>query len=240
MKHTHKISLSLIILALAVPITVLALPQKTHIEQNASQVHNINSAIQIEETNNDDGTMGPPTFEGNFSNSLPQNQKGDLTVFLMNTIPSGENGPRGNNNAGPQPVIGLSVTVNKIEVHLSQGPSSDDHWETLNMGNPKVIDLVKLETTGTLEAFGITHLSVGHYTEIRLYVTHVVATRPNGMVVGVEIDDHDGTIAINRPFDIYPGRTTNITLDTDAQHSVIKLNGRYLFKPAIVRFLENK
>ena len=241
-KHKQKISISLLIVALAIPITILALPQKTQIEQHASQVENLNSVVDIWSTNNPDGTMGPDTSDGNFSNTLSPSQLGDLTVFLMDNVADGETGPQNANvNAGPQPVTSLQVTVWKIEVHLTSLQGADqDRWETLAIGNPKVIDLAQLQHTNTLESFGFTHLASGSYSEIRLYVNHAIATLENGQVVRVSIDGHDGIIAIKKPFSIATGRTTNLTVNMDATHSVIKADDRYLLKPVVVQFLNNQ
>jgi len=51
---------------------------------------------------------------------------------------------------------------------------------------------------------------------------------------------HDGIVAVKRQFIINSGQTTNLTLDMDANHSVIKIDENYYLKPVVVRFLSNQ
>ncbi|HXS14661.1 MAG TPA: DUF4382 domain-containing protein [Candidatus Saccharimonadales bacterium] len=58
----------------------------TNTQQHASNFSDLNSADQISQTNNADGTMGPLTWLGNYSNRLPAYYLGSLSFQVTDPI----------------------------------------------------------------------------------------------------------------------------------------------------------
>lgn len=106
-----KLAVSAFILAVLVVgvfLAVIASRQSTENRQHASGILNLNTGSQITSTNNYDGTMGPATWYGNFSNTLPQGELGTLTFAVTDPpqegrpggFPSYANVDRSGNNGG--------------------------------------------------------------------------------------------------------------------------------------------
>lgn len=289
-----------IILLVGLLATATAIKYSTNYQQHASQFNDLNSAADITDTINPDGTMGPATWEGNFSNTLPVAYLGTLdfqvtdpvqgrrptdtpiptvTSAPTHTQTQGEDGhpsitPQGNNNqGGPQTVTSLALTVIKAEVHLAHlglpgthnqntatseaperpsvtlgkpsmtpGARKDNQavnkWETLNIGAPQVIDLVQLAKTHSAPSLGLTKLANGRYTEIRLYIAAAKATLADGTKVTLTIPGRANTVRIVEPFVIDSAKKTTLTMDFDAQNSVIKAGDTYLLKPVVAHLLQ--
>lgn len=117
--------------------------------KTSQAVDNLNTSSSITSTNNDDGTMGPATWQDNFSNSLQESVKGKLTFYV--TDPPGEppgllkkatttpkptiTTPPLTNTPKPSPVVptvvltkvpsrnaaltALVLNIDKVEVHRS-------------------------------------------------------------------------------------------------------------------------
>lgn len=253
----------LIFLVIAVPVIIFAVLQQTNWFNQASgpSTENLNSTTDRLETLNADGTMGPRTSYGNWSNSLPSFLKGKLVFAVTDpptsgtptrTLPSQAQGkgreasaPAGQSN-GPQTVSALNLTISKVEVHIAyQGTPGDksneqpvNHWETLALTNPVTVDLVQLAKTKDFTKLGITTLAAGRYTEVRLYLSSASAKLSDNSLVTLKILGKNNIVRVIRPFTVIAGKTTTITLDFDAQHSVIKAGNIYHLKPVVARFLE--
>lgn len=258
---------------------------------------NLNSSSDLLETINPDGTMGPATSYGNWSNTLPASQKGNLVFAVTDPAPESNQANPGKGKKptetiseqpttapiptesvstpttvteiqhgqgnGPQSVTTLNFNIRKVEVHLSYlgkpsekqaaTPSASitqalmkdsgketNHWETLNITQPFTIDLVELAKTKEFSKLGLTTLAAGKYTEIRLYVNSASATLADGTVVDLKIPGKNNIVRVVRPFSIIAGQTTQITMDFDAQHSVIKTGNSYILKPVVARIINQK
>lgn len=59
---------------------------RTNTQQHASGFEDLNSADQITQTNNADGTMGPLTWLGNYSNRLPAYYLGSLSFQVTDPV----------------------------------------------------------------------------------------------------------------------------------------------------------
>lgn len=280
-----KISLGFIILIVGVVLAVAVVGQQTHWFNMAAglpgqAVNNLNSTTDTLETKNPDGTMGPQTSYGNWSNSLPAFLKGKLVFNVIDPKPDNPgsqgqdrrptesyhqsqgsaSGQKGEN--GPQTVTALNLTVTKVEVHIAyQGKPGDqsdnekptgkpsvtpgqqgqnvDHWETLNITTPTTLDLVKLAETKDVASLGLTNLAEGRYTEVRLYVSGATATLTDGSTVTLTVLGKGNIVRVVRPFTVVAGQTTTLTMDFDAQHSVIKAGDMYLLKPVVARLLND-
>lgn len=259
---------------------------------------NLNSTTDTLDSINPDGTMGPLTSYGNWSNSLPSYLKGKLVFAVTDpapenkpsnpgskdkkpnesisaqpttaplpsssqTTPTNQILPQQAKSNGPQSVTALNISVRKVEVHLTfqgkveEGPDGTpdvseepslspipgknvDHWETLSITSPFTVDLVALAKNGDFSELGLTNLAEGRYTEIRLYVDSATATLTNGTVVDLRIPGKNNIVRVVRPFVVSAGQATKITMDFDAQHSVIRTGNNYILKPVIARLLKDK
>lgn len=292
--------LSVLILGIGVVAGGLAIQQSSENRSHASLFNDINKATEITTTTNPDGTMGPATWYGNYSNTLLPYMLGNLdfqvtdptqgkrplpavTIPPQNSTPTPDNtngsGNRpsmtpGNNNGeqsnDKQPntanLSSLVLTVKKVEVHLAylgtpgdEGNHSQptgtpmpiralhltptpqngrivDHWETLNIDGTKTIDLVQLAKTHDLSSLGITKLAAGRYTEVRLYISDATATLTNGTTITLTIPGRANIVRVVEPFVISAEKTTAISLDFDAQNSVIHTGNLYLLKPVVAHF----
>jgi len=96
---------------------------------------------------------------------------------------------------------------------------------------------------------GSSELAANHYTQLRVFLKEAATLvleggqGPDGPTVTetLKIPSSQNTgIKLNRPFDIVEGEVTKLTLDFDAQKSVIKTgNGKYKMKPVITVLSEN-
>ncbi|KKQ96532.1 MAG: hypothetical protein A3C27_02215 [Candidatus Levybacteria bacterium RIFCSPHIGHO2_02_FULL_39_36] len=260
----------LVAVALAIPVTLALISNRTSLTQQATSYPDLNRVEEIVTTNNPDGTMGPPSWLNNFAQTLPAYQKGQLAFFVTDPPPSGvgnrkptitlppqakqggvggnASGSGGRGSQGPRAVISLTLTISKVEVHLAYlgnpqdktvASPSTDRWETLNVPNPTTVDLVQLAATGNLSSLGTTALAAGRYTEVRLYVTSASATLEDGTVVTLTIPGNNNIVRVVRTFTIVAGQTKKLTMDFDAQHSVIKTADQYILKPVVAKLIEN-
>lgn len=286
--------LAFLLLAAGVFAAFLATQQSTENRQHASSFNDLNSAEDITSVNNPDGTMGPATWLGNFSNTLPDAYLGSLsfrvtdpvqrnpesglptqaqgrgngaTATPTNTPAPSVTGPTGT-QGGPQTITSLVLVVRKVEVHLARlgipgaknsipsvtpgrpsvtpgKPSGTptpkdnqgvDKWETLNIGGTQTVDLVALAKSHDFTVLGLTKLANGLYTEVRLYIASATATLSNGTKVTLTIPGRGNIVRVVEPFVIDFGKTTTITMDFDAQNSVIQAGDKYLLKPVVARF----
>lgn len=171
-------------------------------------------------------------------------------VNSINTLPSGgvTTVPSMPLPEGPLSVNSLTLTIWKGEVHLGQlqasasaqpGNPSSDIWETVNMGNPKTIDLVQL-SKGNIASLGLTALGAGLYTEVRLYIKDATAVLSDGTKVSLALPGRNNIVRVNQPFTVTAGGNTNLTLDFDAQNSVMKAGNEYMLKLVVANFVESK
>ena len=273
-------------LVVALPVTLFLVLQQTQWFNRAAGpaeqgLTNLNSASEIVTTNNPDGTMGPDTWYGNASNSVPSYLKGSLFFKVTDPMPDNPGsqgqanrptesfrkpsdvgaGNQGTNSAqqnnGPETLTALNLTIDKVEVHMAyqgnpqnnQGGDASsaagansgkavDHWETLNITTPITVDLVSLASTNDSAPLGITQLAAGRYTEVRLYVSEATATLADGTQVTLTIPGTDKIVRVVRTFVITAGQQTVLTMDFDAQHSVVKAGENYLLRPVVARLIQ--
>lgn len=298
-----KFGLLVIILLIVGAIAAAVVVQRsTTYQQHASQFSNINSAAEIGATNNPDGTMGPTTWQGNFSNTLPALYLGTLNFtvtdppqdrmpadrmptvtdpvsptvsqnqgFRPSVTPGSERGTvsvtpgqEGQNAGagGPQTVTSLVITVAKVEVHLARlgipgeknenqvtgkpsgtpAPQNNNQevnkWETLNIGGVQTVDLVQLGKTHSLQSLGLTKLANGFYTEVRLYVKLATAVLADGTKVDLVMPGKANIVRVVEPFTVDSAKTTTLTMEFDAQNSVIKAGSQYLLNPVVAHMLQ--
>ncbi|MBI2621760.1 MAG: DUF4382 domain-containing protein [Candidatus Levybacteria bacterium] len=266
-KKSNRNIAIVIFLAIAIVVTVSLVSQKTTWfnfsigPYGTPAITNLNSANEIVTTNNPDGTMGPDTFSENASNALPSYLKGTL-FFKVTDPPQGgkptslptqarasDKGSSFSQKNGPQEILGLDLTISKVEVHIAyQGDPKDsnsrpsnqgkiDRWETLNLETPVTVDLVEIANTQNPVLLAISSLAAGRYTEVRLYLSGASAILANEDSVDLEIPGRDNIVRIVKSFVINPQGETTVTVDFDAQKSVIKAGNKYLLKPVVSKII---
>ncbi|MCH8223481.1 MAG: DUF4382 domain-containing protein [Chloroflexi bacterium] len=130
-------------------------------------------------------------------------------------------------------VSAIVLTVQNIEVNASDG-AGESGWRTVVDG-PKEFDLLQLE--GIEEILGSATLEVGRYGQIRLEVVSALVTIPNGVRQATVPSDK---LRIVGGFDVVEGETTIVTLDFDAQRSVIFIPMRGPQLKPVVKLLVRK
>ena len=125
------------------------------------------------------------------------------------------------------------VTVSNIQVHKA-GSDEEEGWLTLfsvtsTTPEPMTFDLVQV--TGIEEVLGTQEFAVGKYTQIRMDVEKVMVTH--------EGEEKEATLPGDKlkvvgQFDVEEGQATVLTLDFDADKSVVITgSGRVQFKPTV-------
>ena len=132
----------------------------------------------------------------------------------------------------------VNINISRIEGHIAvDGDEGEDAgWKTLKewSGDGLPVDLTELEDVSILLAS--LELEPNKYTQLRIFLNEA-----NLLLVGevetipLEIPSSANTgIKLNHPFEIMGGMITKLTIDFDAEKSVIKTgNGKYKMKPVI-------
>jgi len=146
------------------------------------------------------------------------------------------------------------ITISKIEAHITGDDEvTEGEWSELELKNGEAIfDLIELKNEGLSVLLSEVELEPGKYTQIRLFVTdasilveteeikedskliEVTAEVPSD-AIDVEIPSvYQTGLKLIHPFEINDGETTELTIDFDAEKSIIKTgNGEYKLKPVI-------
>ena len=143
----------------------------------------------------------------------------------------------------------LNIVVSRIDGHISvEGEEEEGYWETLKEW-PEGLQVDLLTLQGVSLLLGSIDLPANHYTQLRVFLKEEAELvlegndGPEGSTVTeiLTIPSSANTgIKLNRPFDIVEGGITKLTLDFDAEKSIIKTgNGKYKMKPVITVLSEN-
>jgi hypothetical protein len=135
----------------------------------------------------------------------------------------------------------VNINISKIEGHIADD-GEEGYWEVLKeWPDGMEVDLIKLEDVSILLAS--LELEPNNYTQLRIFLNGDASLvlegeeGPDGPTViePLEIPSSANTgIKLNRPFEIIAGMITKLTIDFDAEKSVIKTgNGKYKMKPVI-------
>jgi hypothetical protein len=139
----------------------------------------------------------------------------------------------------PGDFLQLNIIISRIEGHI-ENEGEEGYWEVLKeWPDGLAIDLLTLQGVSLL--LGSSELEPNHYTQIRVFLkeaAELVLEGPEGEPPVTEIlkipSSENTGIKLNRPFDIVEGGITKLTLDFDAEKSIIKTgNGKYKMKPVI-------
>ena len=235
--NKHFIILTLIALGAVAATSVVT--QKTQTQQQAAMPVNINTANEIESAINTDGTMGPKSTKDNFSNTLLAPYLGKITINL-NDEQKGEK-----NNKDTKKISSIKLTLAKAEIHLvylflmekknSTGQKTNqnlDKWEVIKLNGDNAESTLELKA-GESTFLGSTDLAGGKYSEIRIYIKNAVVKFSDGEEVPLIIPGRSNIIRIVRPFNIYPEKTTLLTLNIDMQRSIVQAGNAYFLQPTL-------
>jgi hypothetical protein len=132
----------------------------------------------------------------------------------------------------PDPSISaILITASSIQVH--RATASDDAWETVVEG-PVEFDLLKVVSKE--QSLGTEALAPGAYTQVRLQVDRVIITKDG---VDQEATVPSSELKLVRGFEVIAGETTVLTVDFDAEKSVVAAGPNLLLKP-VVKLLVRK
>ncbi|MCX6173706.1 MAG: DUF4382 domain-containing protein [Ignavibacteriales bacterium] len=126
----------------------------------------------------------------------------------------------------------INIVVTRVEVHKANADSSSG-WVVIN-NVTTTYDLLTLRN-GASAILGNTLLDAGHYTQIRLILGTGSNIVVNGTVFSLDVSSGAQTgIKLNHEFDIQQGLVYELTLDFNAEHSIVLTgNGQYKLNPVI-------
>lgn len=170
--------------------------------------------------------------------------KGILKIYLTDS-----SGNYKENDSGTYSAV--YITISKIKAHIAGGNEGDNEedkgsWEVLKEWSGGLqVDLIKLEDVSILLAS--LELEPNKYTQLRLFLegdeeedAWIVLgesgeSEESKSKIPLEIPSvYQTGIKLNRPFKIIEGSITKLTIDFDAEKSVVKTgNGKYKLKPVI-------
>ncbi len=131
--------------------------------------------------------------------------------------------------------LAVYITIYKIQVHLAgNDEDTEGEWIEWELFEPTEYNLTDLKDVFVLLIEG--ELASGKYTQIRLFVTEtsvLIEGKEYGEPVEIPSAYQTG-IKLIHPFEIVEGEETILTIDFDAEKSIVKTgNGSYKLKPVI-------
>ncbi len=129
----------------------------------------------------------------------------------------------------------VNIVIDSVQAHISTSDSTTG-WVTLN-NQPATYDLLKL-VNGANAVIGEDTLQAGYYTQIRLFIGSGSNIVINGQTIGLTTPSGSQSgIKLNINATVQPGITYLLTLDFDANRSIVQtgslLNAKYILKPVI-------
>ena len=151
------------------------------------------------------------------SKSTTSKKDGYLKIYLTDT---------------PTDFEEVNIVVSEVWIHKA-GDDTLANWILLD-STDNTYDLLVLRN-GVLALLDSSQLDPGHYTQLRLKVTDGSNIVVDGNQYDLEIPSgYQSGIKLNHQFTIEEGRLYELTLDFDAEKSIIqKGNGEYQMKPVI-------
>jgi hypothetical protein len=163
--------------------------------------------------------------------------KGTLKIYLTDVLEKNDaNGVYEN----------ILISISRIEAHFVEtdkeqqdiedaGGSKKGNWQVIaEWDGGYEVDLIELEGKSILLASS-EQLPSRKYTQLRVFLGDQAIIVVGGVGYDLDIPSVGQTgIKLIHPFEIIPGQITELTLDFDAQKSIIKTgNGEYKLKPVI-------
>lgn len=117
------------------------------------------------------------------------------------------------------------VTIDKIEVHVSNSPTEDSGFITIPLDTPRTFNLLDLRG-GVTEALVNADLSEGTYGQIRLVVSSAYIKLTDGRKPTIDVPSGSQSgikIFPNPPITVAGGLTTELVLDFDVGQSFLPI-----------------
>lgn len=117
------------------------------------------------------------------------------------------------------------VTIDKIEVHVSDSPTEDSGFITIPLDTPRTFNLLDLRG-GVTEALVNADLSEGTYGQIRLVVSSAYIKLTDGREPTIDVPSGSQSgikIFPNPPITVAGGLTTDLVLDFDVGQSFLPI-----------------
>lgn len=121
-----------------------------------------------------------------------------------------------------------SVVLTVSDIRASVSPQDTTEQWTVLVSEPKTFDLIQVK--GIEDTLGTKNLPSGQYQQIRMTVNQCKATI-DGATTDVEVPS--GVLKLVKPFIVQEGRTTVVTLDFDANESLVQAGQKLHLKPVI-------
>lgn len=138
----------------------------------------------------------------------------------------------------PETYSAVYITISRIEAHIAgDDDGAEGYWDVLiewMIDAEPTFDLIELKDESIL--LSEEELAPEKYTQIRLFVIYASVDIESGESgVPVEIPSNLQTgLKLIHPFEIIAGETIELTIDFNAEKSIIKTgNGSYKLKPVI-------
>ena len=141
-KNSNTKNVLWIILALLILVSVVALKNKTNLKPKAAAPSNLNSSGAITSTTNADGTMGPASWYGNFSNSLPASQRGTLSFNVID--PPSENANENAKKKKPTENPASTQQPTQVQPTVVNNSANNQSQSGVNRGGPQDITALNL------------------------------------------------------------------------------------------------
>ena len=180
------------------------------------------------------GTVTPEPDNGDSQNL----SKGTLKIYLTDALEK---------NDANDAYENIFISISHIEAHFVEtdekqqdiedagGESKKGNWQVIaEWDGGYEVDLIELEGKSILLASS-EQLPSRKYTQLRVFLESQAIIVVDGKEHELDIPSVVQTgIKLIHPFEIIPGQITELTLDFDAQKSIIKTgNGEYKLKPVI-------
>jgi len=193
-------------------------------------------------------TPGEDLLEPEDDSIAPGTGKGKLKIYLTDA---------------PGDYLAVNITISRIEAHIAgDDEGNEGYWIVLKEwaeGEEPEFDLITLQDVSVLLGEG--EIASGKYTQIRLFITEanvwieIVNEESEEKIVSDSDEEKDIIVESSEfyeeynleipsylqtglklihPFEIIEGETTVLTIDFDAEKSIIKSGkGNYKLKPVI-------
>ena len=127
----------------------------------------------------------------------------------------------------------INVNLTNIEVHKAGDETGTKGDWIMVIAEAKPFDLIKLRESGVEDVLGEAEILSGHYTQIQMDVELVDAIIDDERVdAGVVLPS--GKLKLIGSFDVETGKKTVLTLDFDADKSLVFTGeGKVIFKPVV-------
>jgi len=128
-------------------------------------------------------------------------------------------------------ISSIDFTASEVEIHKAGDEGEEGEWIPLDITMP-TFDLIELKEGGLEEILAWGNVTAGNYTQIRMKIEKVEVRL--GEAEPEEATLPSGELKFVRPFKVVEGQTTILTLDFDADKSVIVTGaGKVIVRPVV-------